>query len=58
MHIKNTDAVLLGKDNPSFAVDACYQFKIDGIDYNEYHMDTHSCLQFDDHKPFEYKISI
>ena len=58
VHIKRTDAVLLGKDNPSFAVDACYRFKIDDIDYNEYHMDTHICLQFDDHKPFDYKISI
>ena len=58
VHIKNEDAILLTKKHPPFPVDACYRFKLNGIEYNEYHMDTHICLRYEDHRPFEYKTSI
>ena len=58
IHLKKEDAILLAKDNPTFAVDACYQFEFFGVEYNYYHMDTHLCIQSIDHKLFEYKISI
>ena len=58
IHIKKQDTILLGKKHPTFQVDECYTFKKDDIEYNEYHMDTYLCLQYEDHRPFEYKISV
>ena len=58
VHIKKEDAMVLAKKHPTFAVNPCYNFQKDDVEYNEYHMDTRVCLQSVDHKPFEYEISI